>query len=133
MLSVLVVGRYDDFPARWDTTASLHLVLFDYAQRKSRKLMIWICDFPHTPARQIYRDQIPRAQRRLAQTDQLVRTTRLAVGKRGVSRIEAPELARSRRPLVDGGGNLCPTFRSEDRRGGKEGGSTCRARWWAYH
>src|SRR3546814_18276075 len=36
------------------------------------------------------------------------------VGKRGVSRIEAPELARSRRPLVDGGGHLCPTFASQE-------------------
>src|SRR3546814_9342066 len=85
----------------WDTKAALQLDPFDYAQRKARKLRIWIGDFPHTPARQIYRDQIPRAQRRLAQTDQLVRTTRLAVGKRGVSRIEAPERARSRRPLED--------------------------------
>src|SRR3546814_5714209 len=63
----------------WDTKAALQLDPFDYAQRKARKLGIWIGDFPHTPARQIYRDQIPRAQRRLAQTDQLVRTTRLAV------------------------------------------------------
>src|SRR3546814_16834719 len=83
-----VVGREDDVRARWDTNAALQLDPFDYAQRKARKLRIWIGDFPHTPARQIYRDQIPRAQRRLAQTDQLVRTRRLAVGKRGVSRIE---------------------------------------------
>src|SRR3546814_5362651 len=26
----------------------------------------------------------------------------------------APELARSRRPLVDGGGHLCPTFASQE-------------------
>src|SRR3546814_15575068 len=53
---------------------------------------------------------------RSTRTDTLVPYTTLfrSVGKRGVSRIEAPELARSRRPLVDGGGHLCPTFASQE-------------------
>src|SRR3546814_12089644 len=30
-------------------------------------------------------------------------------------------------------GDLRGILRSEERRGGKEGGSTCRSRWWPYH